>query len=292
MQSLRHHVLAEVFKGHPEFAAKLLRDEFGLDLPGYVRVREASPDLTDAMPTERHADVVVAFAGAEDSDKPVLAVVVEVQLRRDNDKHWTWPLYLAKVRARLRCRVALLVITVNAATARWCAKGIDVGYPGWVLHPLVYGPDRVPVVTDPRQVTGVPELALLSAMVHGNGPQGAEIVHALAACLAETDAIRAGEYSDMAFSVLPEAARKLWEEIMATPTYQYQHDYARRLLAEGEVKGEAKGEATAVLEVLDERGFAVSDEVRARVTGCSDLDQLRTWLRRAVKVHSAEELFE
>jgi hypothetical protein len=288
MQSLRHHVLAEMFKDHPEFAAKLLRDEFGLALPGYVRVREASPDLTDATPTERHADAVMAFAGAEDSDKPVLAVVVEVQLRPDNDKHWAWPLYLAKVRARLRCRVALLVITVNATTARWCAKGIDVGHPGWVLHPLVYGPDRVPVVTDPRQVVGVPELALLSAMVHGNGPQCAEIVDALAACLAETDPDRANRYSGVAFTVLPEAARKLWEELMATPTYLYQHDYARRLLAEGE----AKGEATAVLDVLDERGFAVSDEVRARITGCSDLDQLKTWLRRAVKVPSPEELFE
>jgi hypothetical protein len=289
---MRHEALVEMFRQHPEFAAMLLHDEFGVDLPAYRRASLPSADLTEAAPTELRPDAIVTFAADGDPDKPVLAVVVEVQLGRDLDKHWSWPLYLAKLRARMHCPVVLLVLTVDSTTARWCSGGIELGHPGWVLRPLVYGPERVPVVTDPAQVAGVPELALLSAMVHGDGPDGVKIVDALVASFATTDRDRAILYSELAFEVLPKKLRGLWEERMSTHTFTFQSDYARRLKAEGRAEGRAEGEATAVLDVLDTRGFDVSEEVRARITSCSDLDQLKTWLRRAVTVGTIDELFE
>ncbi|WP_259402573.1 hypothetical protein [Microbispora sp. H10670] len=53
----------------------------------------------------------------------------------------------------------------------------------------------------------------------------------------------------------------------------------------------AKGEGDAILNVLEARGLEVPDDVRERIHQCQDLDQLRTWVRRAVTVTSAHELF-
>ncbi|MGE3284756.1 MAG: hypothetical protein AB7J32_01485 [Pseudonocardia sp.] len=56
-------------------------------------------------------------------------------------------------------------------------------------------------------------------------------------------------------------------------------------------QGKAEGEARAVLAVLDARGIAVSDDARARITGCTDLEQLDVWVRRAVAAATVDELF-
>jgi predicted transposase/invertase (TIGR01784 family) len=70
---------------------------------------------------------------------------------------------------------------------------------------------------------------------------------------------------------------------------------AQQWLAQGEARGraegEARGRAEAVLAVLEARGLPVSDRQRARVLGCTDLEQLERWVRRAVTVKAAAELF-
>lgn len=78
---------------------------------------------------------------------------------------------------------------------------------------------------------------------------------------------------------------------MSTGTFQFQSDYARRLLAKGRDVGRTEGEASAVLAVLDARGFEVPDSVRARITSCSDPDQLLTWVRRSATIRTIDELF-
>jgi hypothetical protein len=62
--------------------------------------------------------------------------------------------------------------------------------------------------------------------------------------------------------------------------------------ARGEARGEAKGKAGAVLEILTNRGFALTDDQRRRVLGCEDLAMLDRWIRRALTVTAADELFE
>lgn len=49
--------------------------------------------------------------------------------------------------------------------------------------------------------------------------------------------------------------------------------------------------AADVVDVLDARGLTISDEQRERILGCSDLELLKTWLRRAAVVASTDELF-
>jgi hypothetical protein len=78
---------------------------------------------------------------------------------------------------------------------------------------------------------------------------------------------------------------------MITQKYEYQSDFARRYFGQGKAEGKAEGEAKAVLAVLATRGIEVPDDARARITSCTDLDQLETWVRRAVTAHCVHDLF-
>jgi hypothetical protein len=248
-----------------------------------------SADLTDLAPTEYRADAVAVLTEAR---IPVLAIVVEVQLRPDIDKSWTWPVYLTTLRARLRCPTMLMVVTVNAATARWCARPIGLGHPGLTLQPLVLGQDRVPVITDPAEAARSPELSLLSTMAHVDRPEWEEIADAVLAALDTIGDEWVALYTDVVLMALPDVARAILEKKMATRTYEYQSDFVRRHFYGGKAEGLVEGEATAILAVLDARGFEVPDDARARITGCTDLDQLDTWVRRAATAGSVEELFD
>ena len=44
--------------------------------------------------------------------------------------------------------------------------------------------------------------------------------------------------------------------------------------------------------VLDARDIDVPVDARARITGCTDLDQLETWVRRAAIATSVNDLFD
>lgn len=60
---------------------------------------------------------------------------------------------------------------------------------------------------------------------------------------------------------------------------------------QGRAEGEVKGKAQAVLAVLEARGLQVSDEQRARVLSCTNLDELERWVRKAVTAKTAGALF-
>lgn len=78
---------------------------------------------------------------------------------------------------------------------------------------------------------------------------------------------------------------------MSTGTYQYQSEFARRYFFKGKAEGEAVGEARGLLVVLAARGFEVPAEARERITSCTDLEQLETWITRAVTTSTLDELF-
>jgi hypothetical protein len=63
----------------------------------------------------------VLIARAPGSENATHAAVVEVQLRPDPRKRFSWPLYQAVLRARLKCPVEIVVLTLDEATALWCA---------------------------------------------------------------------------------------------------------------------------------------------------------------------------
>jgi hypothetical protein len=203
MASMLHEGLLLLFRNRPALAAELLRDALGLALPPWSEARVESAELTEVVPTEYRADLVVLLSEGE----PLFAIVVEVQLSQDKDKRKTWPLYLTSLRSRVGCPTALLVVAPGAAVARWCAQPIELGHPGFVLRPLVIGPDAIPVITDEQAACRAPELAVLSAMAHGHEEVGQAIAQAVLTAVAGLEAGRVRLYIDLALSSLDDVAR-------------------------------------------------------------------------------------
>src|SRR5688572_4790511 len=130
MPSVTHEALVELFKNRPTLAAEMLQDALGQPVPTFTEARVESSDLTEIMPPDRRADVIVVLLVGE-QQRPAMAIVVEVQLGVDPDKPYVWPVYVTQTRARHRCPARLLVVTIDATMARWCSRPIDTGHPDW-----------------------------------------------------------------------------------------------------------------------------------------------------------------
>ncbi len=74
-------------------------------------------------------------------------------------------------------------------------------------------------------------------------------------------------------------------------TTKFKDTFVDRLLAEGEAKGKAEGEARMILRVLSARGLQVPAEIRRRVLSCADTRQLETWGDRAATAASVDDVF-
>jgi hypothetical protein len=286
MPSLTHEALLGLFRNRPELAPELLRSR-QVELPEYTEARIESADFSQLAPTGYHADLVVLLV----DDAPVLGIVVEVQLAKKPRKRYTWPLYLAALRAKLECDSCVVVITPSREVARWAAEPIHMGF-GSTVVPLVFDLDGIPVITDPERATQAPELALLSAMAHGQGDVDTAVKTAMAAAagLRTVPADRFLLYSDMLMAALSEAARKAF--LMLPEGYEYQSQTVREAIQKGTEQGIAQGRAAAVLEVLETRGLVVDDAERERILGCKELETLARWNRRAITVAVTAALFE
>lgn len=75
---------------------------------------------------------------------------------------------------------------------------------------------------------------------------------------------------------------------MDIKNYKWQSDWAKSHIAQGY----AQGMARALLRVLDARSVAVPDDVRTRITDCTDIEKLERWGRRAAVMDPAEVLIE
>jgi hypothetical protein len=90
MPSPTHQALTDLFRNRPELAAEMLAETLGWPFLGFKDATLVSGDISDLNPTEYRADAVVTLT---DASGAFSAIVVEVQLRRDKDKHWTWPVF-------------------------------------------------------------------------------------------------------------------------------------------------------------------------------------------------------
>lgn len=292
MPSIAHEAIVALFQHRPALAVELLNAGFGVTVPDHARACLESGALSEIGPVEFRADAVVVLRDGEDRDGiPVMAVIVEVQRRRDAGKRWSWPMYVSALRARLKCAVVLLVVCPSSTVAGWCAEPIALGHPGFVLQPLVTGPDAIPIVDDASRARADPELAVLSALAHPVG----KVIDALAEGLDALEPDIALLYAGYVLELLPIAAKKHLEDLMTTQPFTYSSEFTDRYVekgrAEGHAEGRAAAEAESVLRVLDARGISVPDPVRDRVRSCTDSDQLAEWLRRAATADTAEDLF-
>jgi hypothetical protein len=283
MASMAHEVLVDFFKTRPSLAAEILVEVLGLALPAYTGARLASIDLTEIKPAEYRADVVVLLL---DEGVPVRVIIVEVQLAADPGKRRSWPAYVSVAHAMHGCLVDLLVVAPDPSVATWCASPIPLGPPGFVLTPPVLRRSAVPVVTDPAEAARRLELAMLSAMAHGETEQGRTIADAVLPSIAGLDEERARFYFDLLINSVNAAARRALEATMKG--YVYQSDFAKKYVAQGETAARVHG----VLTVLQARGIAVPEAARERVLAEKDPARLERWLTKAAVASSLAEVID
>jgi hypothetical protein len=288
MPSVRHEAPLELLRYNPQLAAVLLRG-LGVPVPAGTRAAMMSADLSASVPAEFRADAVVVLSGDGGAR---MAVVVEVQLRYDRRKRYSWPAYLTQVRAAQHCTAVLLVICAGTATAARCRTPIRTGHPGFDLAPLVIDSDTMPGPGTPGAAVAAPELAVLGVLT-GALDLGQDSVRQLVlASMAGLEDSRLATYTVFVRSAASDLARQALEDLMTT---KFRDDFVDRYLAEGEAKGraegEAKGEARIVLRILAVRGLQVPDNVREQVLACTDTSQLEAWADKAVTADSVDDVF-
>jgi hypothetical protein len=267
-----------------------LRDVLRINLPDYTEARIADSDLTQVQPAEYRADLVVLLH----NDKPVLGIVLEVQLSVDPDKSFAWPAYAVSLRARERCPVCLLVFAVHEPVLRWAANPIDLGG-GNTFTASVIGRSGVPVITDLARARAEPELAVLSAMAHGQSDASVAAQIGLAAIAASLDLEpeRSVLYFDLVLTHLSEAARASLQT-MDPATYEFQSEFAKRYLSQGRAEGRTEGRAegeVAVLSKLLQLKFGPLDSASTeRLRGASTTD-IERWAERILSAATLEEVF-
>ena len=289
--SPEHQIYSELFADTPDMAVGFLR-KLGLHVPDYEHSEVTSCDLGHIDPVERRSDVAILLRGPDPAGPPekVMGIVVEVQRDKKDRKRFTWPEYVSALRSKHECPVVLLAICPRQEVADWYGAPIALGHPGFVLNPVVLGPEGIPVVKTPEEVGQRPTLGVLSAAAHGNRHR--EVLDALHSGLALIDEEKAAQYIGYALHLLSETGgQQALEELMMTDTFEYTSTWADSLRAEGEAKGKAEGEAKALLRILRRRGIAVDEAARERITACRDLDQLDHWFDRAFDIDHTDDLF-
>ncbi len=233
MPSTQHEILVELFRNRGELAAELIRIREGIALH-HARVEPGSIDLSQVTSIGYRADSVILLQ--DPGGKNLGAVVVEVQLGVDVDKLYSWPLYVSALRAQRRCPTKLLVVTSDAAVARWASAPIDLGHPGFCLVPIVVSFEHVPRIIDPAAAQKLPELAVLSAMAHPELQVALAAVHATEGLPEEQSRL----YLDVILARLPAAVRRTLEMKMIKG-YEYQSEFARKYYYQGREQGRAEG---------------------------------------------------
>jgi hypothetical protein len=228
--------------------------------------------------------VLVSDAATGD---PVLAVIIEPQLRDSETKRFSWPVYVTTARRTAKCPAAVLVVLCpDPAEAEKCRTPIHTGHPGFVLVPIVIdsgGP--------PRLAGGSPYLTVFAASMGGidmaSEPGARRVLDAMASP-GVTDADRF-RMTAIILRIASDAARQLLEAMMTTS--EYEKTFIEKIHDDGIAEGEARSKAEAVLRLLDVRGIATSQAQRDLVIASADSAQLDRWFDRAITASTAAEVF-
>jgi hypothetical protein len=284
MVSSSHEALHRIFQKDPALLTRACQRLLHIPFPEPRDIAILNADLTEIEPVERRVDTLLRM----ETDEGDYLLVAEAQGKKDEAKRGSWAYYLSYLYAKYRCEPVLIVLTQSSATARWAARPIRLGLPGWhslTVRPLVLGPDNVPVIVDEHQAARDVPLAVFSAMTHGRGSDAAAILKSLAAALETVDPESAAVFAQFVESGLVDPqAKKIRRDLMTSVNYFFRHPVAEQVRAQ---------ERTAmVLSILEWRGLDVPEPVRKRVLACADLDLLETWAERAVHAAAAEDLFD
>jgi hypothetical protein len=148
----------------------------------------------------------------------------------------------------------------------------------------------VPLVTDTGEAARRPELAVLSAVAHGETEQATTIATAVLPAIRGLDDDRVRLYYDLMYNSVNEAARRALEAMMKG--YEYQSDFAKKYVAQGHAEGLTEATALNLLTVLRVRGIAVPEDVRERILAQKDPERLERWLEKAAVASSVAAVLD
>ena len=295
MPTLEHNGLVEMFRENPPLAAHFLGLLFHLEVPRHAATRVADTTLDQLIPIEFRADLVLELL--DEADSVVFAIVLEAQRDQKPRKKYTWPVYVAVARAERECPTVALVLAIDAEVAAWAAEKIDLGAGRGAIEPFVLGPTTVPVVTESAVAEKEVELAVLSAMAHGNGPQGLAVVQTALAALAQLDREHAAVYFQIIWDVLREPMQRALEALVMQRQTEGQTNFppfAQRIfergIHEGELKGKLDGKREALLRLLTRAGISLNAEERKRIEECSDANTLDRWVDNVLGAKTATDV--
>jgi hypothetical protein len=185
------------------------------------------------------------------------------------------------------------VLCPDAKTADAFAAPIPTGMNGCAFQARVLRPGRVPAYTDPAQMAANPSLAVLSVAYHGRDPA---VTNAFVAGMATLDNERAVQYYEYGYAMSPKEICDVLEELMTTTNWPVYSPFAKLHYAKGLQKGTEQGleqgERDAIFEVLRTRGLTPTEDEASRINASTDLDQIKTWLRKSVTAVKVSELFD
>ena len=296
MPSLQHNGFVELFREDPSLAPRFLATLFHLTLPTHASVEVVEASLDQLSPVEFRADLVLELR--DDKGVTVLAIILEAQREKDPNKKFSWVAYVGTARARKRCPTILLVVATDTDVAAWAMEPIDIGLGRGSLSPLVLGPTTVPEVTDVALAVEEPALAVLSAVAHGNGPHGVEVVRALLRSLERLDE----EHGMVYFQIVFDALRVPMQQAMEVMLMERQASgnanlppFVQKLIdrgaKEGEIKGKLEGKRDVLVRLVKKAGIGLSDEDRVRVDACTDLAILDRWIDNVLGAKTAYDVF-
>ena len=157
------------------------------------------------------------------------------------------------------------------------------------------GPDEIPRVEDLESATRSPELAFLSALIHGHRRDGQCILQTALRVAQTLDESRAAHYVDLVFSAHPVAVRAAMEVVMTIHGREFKSDFMRKLNAEGREEGREEGRALGKREALESvlaaRGIDLSKTALERISECVDAEILGRWVARAAKATTEDDIF-
>jgi hypothetical protein len=271
----------------------------------------ADTTLDQLIPVEFRADLVLELRDAEGAI--VFSIVLESQRDKAPRKKFSWPVYVTVARAERESPAVVLVIAIDPEIASWAAEKIELGLGLGALQPLVLGPATLPVVTDLELAEQEVELSILSAMAHGNGPEGLAVLQAAFAALGRFDREHAMVYFQIIWDVLREPMKLALEALVmerqteGTASFP---PFAQKLIERGERKGlrdgkleglregkleglregERKGLREALLRLLARAQIPLTEGDRARIQACEDVETLDRWLENVLSAKTASDV--
>ncbi|MGK3999302.1 hypothetical protein [Sorangium sp. So ce1024] len=302
MPTLEHNALVEMFRERPGLAPRVLATLFHVEVPPHASVSVVESSLDQLIPAEFRADLVLELRCA--SGALVLAIVVEVQRDVDPDKKFSWPTYVTAVRARKRCGTVVLVVAPDAGVAAWAAERIDLGLGRGHVEPLVLGPSVVPEITDPADAEAdaeETELAVLSAVAHGNGPNGLTVIQAALAGLGRLDREHAMVYFQLIWGGLREPMRQALEALVMERQIEGEATFPpfiQKLIdrgkiegvREGKLEGKLEGKRDTLLRLLARAGVVLTEDESARIQACTDVATLDRWIENVLGAKTAADV--